>query len=92
MKGTEAGILGMRDAMDERMNEWRKQNVSTDKSLTLSVFHSAIYLCKRTMQNKTRLELADYEAVSAGPIAFLDIDLCVKLGAEKHNLLKVRLV
>lgn len=28
--------------------------------------HSAIYLCKRTMQNKTRLELADYEAVSAG--------------------------
>lgn len=28
---------------------------------------SAIYLCKRTMQNKTRLELADYEAVSARP-------------------------
>lgn len=27
----------------------------------------AIYLCKRTMQNKTRLELADYEAVSARP-------------------------
>ncbi|CAG09218.1 unnamed protein product, partial [Tetraodon nigroviridis] len=25
----------------------------------------AIYLCKRTMQNKTRLDLADYEAVSA---------------------------
>lgn len=25
---------------------------------------TAIYLCKRTMQNKTRLELADYEAVS----------------------------
>lgn len=24
----------------------------------------AIYLCKRTMQNKARLELADYEAVS----------------------------
>lgn len=23
----------------------------------------AIYLCKRTMQNKARLELADYEAV-----------------------------
>lgn len=23
---------------------------------------SAVYLCKRTMQNKTRLELADYEA------------------------------
>lgn len=65
----EAGILGTRDAMDERVNEWRKQNVSTDKSLcwALSVFRSAIYLCKRTMQNKTRLELADYEAVSAGP-------------------------
>ena len=26
---------------------------------------AAIYLCKRTMQNKARLELADYEAVSA---------------------------
>ena len=25
---------------------------------------SAVYLCKRTMQNKARLELADYEAVS----------------------------
>lgn len=24
----------------------------------------AVYLCKRTMQNKTRLELADYEAES----------------------------
>lgn len=24
----------------------------------------AVYLCKRTMQNKARLELADYEAVS----------------------------
>lgn len=27
---------------------------------TLNV--TAVYLCKRTMQNKTRLELADYEA------------------------------
>lgn len=27
-------------------------------------FSSAVYLCKRTMQNKTRLELADYEAES----------------------------
>jgi hypothetical protein len=27
-------------------------------------FLSAVYLCKRTMQNKARLELADYEAVS----------------------------
>lgn len=25
---------------------------------------TAVYLCKRTMQNKARLELADYEAVS----------------------------
>lgn len=28
--------------------------------ITLNV--TAVYLCKRTMQNKTRLELADYEA------------------------------
>ena len=26
------------------------------------MFLSAVYLCKRTMQNKQRLELADYEA------------------------------
>ena len=25
-------------------------------------FFTAVYLCKRTMQNKQRLELADYEA------------------------------
>ena len=31
---------------------------------TLSLSLSAVYLCKRTMQNKARLELADYEAVS----------------------------
>lgn len=44
------------------------QNRFTDKSLIsiVPVSHSAIYLCKRTMQNKTRLDLADYEAVSAG--------------------------
>lgn len=44
------------------------QNMFTDKSLfsIIHVSHSAIYLCKRTMQNKTRLDLADYEAVSAG--------------------------
>lgn len=29
-----------------------------------SLSPSAVYLCKRTMQNKARLELADYEAVS----------------------------
>lgn len=27
-----------------------------------SLCYLAVYLCKRTMQNKTRLELADYEA------------------------------
>jgi len=32
---------------------------------------TAVYLCKRTMQNKARLELADYEAVSTwGKINF----------------------
>uniref|UniRef100_A0A8C5G502 Regulator of G-protein signaling 7 n=1 Tax=Gouania willdenowi TaxID=441366 RepID=A0A8C5G502_GOUWI len=31
---------------------------------TLCLSHSAVYLCKRTMQNKARLELADYEAES----------------------------
>lgn len=34
----------------------------TQSSLLLSL--PAVYLCKRTMQNKARLELADYEAVS----------------------------
>lgn len=65
--GGEAGTQGMRDAW---MSGWMEveQNVYTDKSqsLILSVPLLAIYLCKRTMQNKTRLELADYEAVSAG--------------------------
>ena len=28
----------------------------------MSLFIAAVYLCKRTMQNKQRLELADYEA------------------------------
>jgi len=28
----------------------------------LILYILAVYLCKRTMQNKTRLELADYEA------------------------------
>ena len=28
------------------------------------LYFSAVYLCKRTMQNKSRLELDDYEAVS----------------------------
>lgn len=37
----------------------------THSSLLLSP--PAVYLCKRTMQNKARLELADYEAVSGRP-------------------------
>ena len=28
------------------------------------LYFPAVYLCKRTMQNKSRLELDDYEAVS----------------------------
>ena len=28
----------------------------------MKLYLSAVYLCKRTMQNKQRLELADYEA------------------------------
>lgn len=32
------------------------------KICTETLFFSAVYLCKRTMQNKQRLELADYEA------------------------------
>lgn len=36
---------------------------STDCSMSFPP-PQAIYLCKRTMQNKARLELADYEAVS----------------------------
>lgn len=36
------------------------------KGFQLDVYHfsysTAVYLCKRTMQNKHRLELADYEA------------------------------
>ena len=30
----------------------------------------AVYLCKRTMQNKTRLELADYEAENLARFLF----------------------
>lgn len=45
------------------MSKKEEQGCACDK-LFLSLSPSAIYLCKRTMQNKTRLELADYEAVS----------------------------
>lgn len=47
-----------------------------------SVSYSAIYLCKRTMQNKTRLDLADYEAVSADSYVFVLI--CVSI-LVRHN-------
>lgn len=58
MRRGEVGTQGMRDAQMIRRSDC---DVCADKfSLSLS----AIYLCKRTMQNKTRLELADYEAVS----------------------------
>lgn len=49
------------------------QNMYTEKfhfSIS-SVSDAAIYLCKRTMQNKTRLDLADYEAVSADCYVFV---------------------
>lgn len=38
--------------------------ISYNVILIVSNGFSAVYLCKRTMQNKTRLELADYEAES----------------------------
>ena len=47
-------------------NEWVDYDSTKLLVLTCIVISlpSAIYLCKRTMQNKARLELADYEAVS----------------------------
>lgn len=51
---------------------------------TLSLFPlAAIYLCKRTMQNKARLELADYEAVSTLSFCFLVI--VGKLSVQCHH-------
>lgn len=61
--------------------------------LTLYLFPPpAIYLCKRTMQNKARLELADYEAVSTLSFKFSDcqealsslLSLC-----PDHNMMTV---
>ena len=37
-------------------------SVDLGRMIMLLFFHTAVYLCKRTMQNKHRLELADYEA------------------------------
>ncbi|RMC00495.1 hypothetical protein DUI87_23106 [Hirundo rustica rustica] len=42
----------------------------------------AIYLCKRTMQNKARLELADYEAV--GKPSKTSESICKKVGIHLH--------
>lgn len=66
-RGIEGGFIGDGGFTDGWMNGGA-EHVYTDKSLfsIVRVSHSAIYLCKRTMQNKTRLDLADYEAVSAG--------------------------
>lgn len=55
------------DWLDEWMNKWVGGFwFHHTASLTCVVISLplAIYLCKRTMQNKARLELADYEAVS----------------------------
>jgi len=37
-------------------------NQSINSDISFCIFVIAVYLCKRTMQNKTRLELVDYEA------------------------------
>ncbi len=42
----------------------------------------AVYLCKRTMQNKTRLELADYEAENLARLQ--------KLFARKWELIYIQ--
>lgn len=47
--------------------EDRHRLITWSLSLSLS---AAVYLCKRTMQNKARLELADYEAVSVSLICW----------------------
>ncbi len=53
-------------------------------SLSLSLLPvTAIYLCKRTMQNKTRLELADYEAVS-GPLRWQPTEKMEVFFWQKH--------
>lgn len=57
-----------------------------------SVSYVAIYLCKRTMQNKTRLDLADYEAVSADCYVFVFIcaSTLVRLSTVQRLHLHVR--
>jgi len=48
---------GEADNIDYGRNSHRRR---TKKKCHVDLL--AVYLCKRTMQNKTRLELADYEA------------------------------
>lgn len=45
-------------------SNWANNPYLTNSTCLCLFTPSAIYLCKRTMQNKARLELADYEAVS----------------------------
>ena len=62
-----AGHIVRAGWLDEWMNKW-VGGLWFHHTASLTCFiislPSAIYLCKRTMQNKARLELADYEAVS----------------------------
>lgn len=67
-------------------------------NLSLCVFLSAaVYLCKRTMQNKARLELADYEAVSVSLVfvlfglmkisGFMNWSVCDEVGRKAQIVL-----
>lgn len=47
---------------------------------------AAVYLCKRTMQNKARLELADYEAVSNLLFSSRSLSLPVFLNCNTADL------
>lgn len=67
-KQRSAGHLERTGWLDEWMDKWmdgfRIAPQGYFVHVVISLLPSAIYLCKRTMQNKARLELADYEAVS----------------------------
>ena len=45
----------------------------------------AVYLCKRTMQNKTRLELADYEAENLARLQKMFVQM-INLPLSEYNL------
>ena len=59
--------------------------------LTLASCFSAVYLCKRTMQNKARLELADYEAVRIPRTPWLN-SVCTISDACMHHLPSIPLI